>query len=122
MRHPSYGVGDIRRGIVHRVDVPAELRAARRRAGLTQRALAERARTSQAAIAAYEAGRKDPTAGTLVRLLAATGSRLVVTGSRDDDLAAVGRTLVDVLHLAAALPVRHQQYLHFPRVPALPFA
>lgn len=102
------------------MDVSAELRAARHRAGLSQRALAERARTSQAAIAAYESGRKDPTTGTFSRLLAATGARLVVTGGRDDDLVAVGRTLVDVLRLAAALPVRHRQDLDFPRVPLRP--
>lgn len=101
------------------MDVGAELQAARRAAGLSQRALAARAGTSQAAVAAYETGRKDPGAATLVRLLGAAGSRLEVVVDRSDDesLARVGRGLVDVLGLAAALPVRHQPHLRFPRVP-----
>lgn len=55
------------------MDVPGVLRDARERAGLSQRALGSRAGTSQAAIAAYESGRRDPTTGTLRRLLRACG-------------------------------------------------
>lgn len=43
------------------------------RRGLSQRALASRAGTTQAAVAAYEAGRRQPTVPTLYRLLAAAG-------------------------------------------------
>ncbi len=64
--------------------------SARRRAGLTQRALAARAGTSQAAIARYESGRHVPDLRTLTRLVAACGLELSLdvrpanaTGQRD---------------------------------------
>lgn len=53
-----------------RVDLIAE---ARRRAGLSQRELAERAGTSQPAIARLEQGHASPTLATLERLVAAAG-------------------------------------------------
>lgn len=56
--------------------VATDLRTARRRAGLTQRQLAERAGTSQAAVARYERGRTVPDVATLARLLAAAGYAL----------------------------------------------
>jgi transcriptional regulator with XRE-family HTH domain len=46
---------------------------ARERAGLTQAELGRRAGTVQSAIAAYEAGRRQPTLPTLYRILAAAG-------------------------------------------------
>jgi transcriptional regulator with XRE-family HTH domain len=49
------------------------LRSARRKAGLTQRALASRSGVPQPTIAAIEAGRQDPRARTLDRLLRAAG-------------------------------------------------
>ena len=49
----------------------AILQEARRRAGLTQRELAERAGTSQSAIARIERGRQLPSLETLQRLLRA---------------------------------------------------
>lgn len=52
------------------------IRMARRQAGLTQTELADRAGTSQAAISAYESGRRSPSVDTLVRILAATGLEL----------------------------------------------
>lgn len=52
------------------------LREARRRAGLTQRALAERARTAQSVVARIESGSTSPTLETLERLLRATGHEL----------------------------------------------
>ena len=60
------------------MDAASAIRAARRRAGLTQGALAARAGTSQATVSAYESGRKQPSVATLDRLLAAAGSRLPV--------------------------------------------
>jgi transcriptional regulator with XRE-family HTH domain len=51
----------------------ALLREARRRAGLTQRELAERAGTSQAAVARIERGRQSPSLETLQRLVRACG-------------------------------------------------
>ena len=49
------------------------IRMARRHAGLTQTELAERAATSQAAISAYESGRRSPSVDTLCRILTAAG-------------------------------------------------
>jgi transcriptional regulator with XRE-family HTH domain len=49
------------------------LREARTGAGLTQRALAVRAGTSQSVIARIEKGQTSPTVATLTRLLAAAG-------------------------------------------------
>ncbi len=55
------------------------LRDARRRAGMSQRALAERAGITQSVVSAYERGRREPALSTLRKLVAATGSRLQVT-------------------------------------------
>jgi transcriptional regulator with XRE-family HTH domain len=49
------------------------IRMARREAGLSQQQLAGRAGTSQAAVSAYESGRRSPSVDTLCRLLAAAG-------------------------------------------------
>jgi transcriptional regulator with XRE-family HTH domain len=49
---------------------------ARREAGLTQRQLAERAGTSQAAVARIERGRQSPSLDTLQRLLRSCGLEL----------------------------------------------
>ena len=49
------------------------LKSARHGAGLTQRALARRARTTQAVVARIEAGKTSPGWDTLVRLLRAAG-------------------------------------------------
>ena len=52
------------------------IRMARRQAGLTQTALAQQAKTSQAAISAYESGRRSPSVETLCRILEAAGFEL----------------------------------------------
>jgi transcriptional regulator with XRE-family HTH domain len=103
------------------MDAAEALHEARGRAGLTQTELARRAGTSQATISAYEHGRKAPSVETLGRLLAAAGTRLttapasapVVRPTRAQ-LARAGRTLVDVMLLAEALPTRHDVELRFP--------
>ena len=105
------------------MDVPSTLRRARRVAGLSQTALAQRAGTSQATISAYESGRKQPSVDTLGRLLAATGSRLTVDRRLPREPTAaeharVARTLADVLALAEALPTRHDPELRYPRLAA----
>jgi transcriptional regulator with XRE-family HTH domain len=94
----------------------------RRRSGLTQHELARRAGTSQPVISAYERGHRDPTYGTLRRLVAAGGAELrlsaVTLGIADDrvpppvDDDEHGRRLLDVLSLADAIPTR-------PRSPVL---
>lgn len=57
-------------------EVAATLTLLRTRAGLSQAALAERARTSQPAIARYETGAAVPSWSTLSRILAALGYEL----------------------------------------------
>lgn len=52
------------------------LRLARRRAGLTQRELAERCSFEQSAVARIESGRVSPRTDTLDKLLRACGERL----------------------------------------------
>jgi transcriptional regulator with XRE-family HTH domain len=52
------------------------LYTARKKAGLTQRELAERAGTAKSVIARIEMGRTAPTTDTLIRLLAAAGFEL----------------------------------------------
>jgi transcriptional regulator with XRE-family HTH domain len=54
------------------------LRQARLDAGLSLRALGDRASTSAATLATYEAGRKEPRISTLQRLVDATGGALVL--------------------------------------------
>jgi transcriptional regulator with XRE-family HTH domain len=105
------------------MDIGTTLRDARTRAGLTQVALAQRAGTSQATISAYEHGHKEPSVETFARLLAATGSRLTVADGSNvvvrptaAQRARAGRTLVDVMLLAEALPTRHERDLRYPRL------
>jgi transcriptional regulator with XRE-family HTH domain len=96
------------------------LRHARRRAGLSQRALAERADTSHSTIAAYEAGRKAPSVTTFARLLRAAGAE--VDGTLRDavggpDASERGRELIAVLELAAMFPAQHSSTLTAPVFP-----
>ena len=97
------------------MDAGRAIRDARRRAGLTQADLARRSGTSQAALSAYETGRKDPSVATLSRILGAAGARLAV---RPGPFARNGDTLAQVIELAEALPTRHEPALRFPRLPA----
>ena len=55
------------------MDVGAVLRSARERAGISQRVLAARSATGQAAISKYESGTHSPTTRTFDRLLEACG-------------------------------------------------
>jgi len=64
----------------------AILRKARHSAGLSQRALARRAGTSQPAVARYERGIATPSWETLQRLTSACGRRLRLTAEPVVDL------------------------------------
>jgi transcriptional regulator with XRE-family HTH domain len=93
------------------MDSAALIRRARGLAGLTQRALAERAGTSHATLAAYETGAKVPRVDTLDRILRAAGCTPdVELRPRPDatpaDREAKGRELAAALELAAAFPLR----------------
>lgn len=57
-------------------DAGALITDARRSAGLTLRALAERAGTSASTLHAYERGAKEPRLSTLARIIGAAGGRL----------------------------------------------
>jgi transcriptional regulator with XRE-family HTH domain len=99
------------------VDASALLRQARLAAGLSLRALAERAGTSHSTLAAYETGRKVPSITTLERLLRAAGFELGVEMRPcvdSPDREARGRELAEVLHLAEQFPARHSRKLHYP--------
>jgi transcriptional regulator with XRE-family HTH domain len=91
----------------------ALLRSVRRRHGLTQAQLAERAGTSQPVISAYEHGRRDPTYATLRRLVAASGEQLKIHAEphRSDlvppqSLEEHAARLESVLSLVDAIPPR----------------
>jgi transcriptional regulator with XRE-family HTH domain len=93
--------------------IEAMVRDARIAAGLSQRALAQRAGTSQSAIARYERGVATPSWKTLQRLVAACGQRLrlsteMVADAHDVELAA---------HLLKLTPLQRLQALsHYARL------
>lgn len=70
------------------------LRQARKQAGLTQKELAHRAATTQSAIAAYEAGDREPTLPVLSRMIHASGNVLELHTRPDTAL----YRLTDVAH------------------------
>lgn len=83
---------------------PRLIRAARRKAGITQRALAGRSGVPQPTIAAIEAGRQDPRFGTLDRLLRACGYELDIRHVLGEG---VDRTLIhEMLRLTPGERVR----------------
>lgn len=94
------------------MDGARALRTARRRAGLSLRALAQRAGTSHATLLAYERGTKAPRVDTLARILRAAGfaTDLVLAPRADigEDRFAKGRELEAALDLAAQFPARHE--------------
>jgi len=61
------------------------VREGRRRAGLTQQELADRAGTTQSAVARLEAGRTAPSLETVERLLRLCGLQLIVELAPVDD-------------------------------------
>lgn len=96
------------------------LRVARRRAGLSSRALARRAGTSHATLLAYESGKKNPRVETFERIVRAAGfaADVDLTVRPDADEAeriAKGCELAEVLDLAAQFPADHQRHLSSPR-------
>ena len=104
------------------MDAARTLRRARLTAGLSLRALAERAGTSHATLCAYEAGRAVPRVDTLDRILRAAGYVTdIELAPRPDATAAErqakGDELRQALDLAAMFPARHSRRLLFPRFP-----
>ena len=104
------------------MDVSLTLRRARAKAGLSLRVLAERAGTSHATLAAYEAGRIVPRVDTLDRILRAAGFAADIDlawrpDSTDAAREAKGDELRQALELAAMFPARHSRRLRFPPFP-----
>lgn len=71
------------------------IREARLRAGLSQRELAERVRTTQSAVARWEAGRTHPSAETLAKVVEACGLELrpSLVDAEPGDVTLIERTL-----------------------------
>jgi transcriptional regulator with XRE-family HTH domain len=84
----------------------ALLRSARRRAGLTQAELADRADVPRSVLSAYENGRRQPSVAMLARLAAAGGLTLHLSARRTLDLERNAQKLVDVLSLVDAIPMK----------------
>ncbi len=93
-------------------DVPTLIRHARARADLSQAQLAERAGTSQPALARYETGTTLPTLPTLERLLAACGRRLQVNAVRATGPSAPSTSVRGQLGPRARGLRRHRPRLH----------
>jgi transcriptional regulator with XRE-family HTH domain len=98
------------------MDAAHTIRTARRRSGLTLRALAARAGTSHSTISAYESGAKVPTTATLERIVRAAGFAIDTTLQRRVEAEGItrGEELAAVLELAAAFPARHRPTLDCP--------
>lgn len=73
------------------------LRAARRSSGLGQQEVADRAQTSQPDVSAVERGRRIPTVDTLVKLLDATGHRLIAVKTSRPDAVETSARIADAL-------------------------
>lgn len=83
------------------MDTTGSLRAARRRAGLSQEAVAARIGTSQPAVARLESRAADPRLGTVERYLAAVGATLaVVPQAAQPSLAQAGEGVTSALRRA----------------------
>jgi transcriptional regulator with XRE-family HTH domain len=107
------------------MDAATLVRTTRIRRGLTQSELARRIGTSQPVISAYENGSRDPSTGTLSRLIAGAGERLELgLAERASDLPplttpeARSAAIIDVLLLADAVPRRRppERRPTFPRM------
>ena len=88
------------------MDSATLIKSARLAAGMSLRQLAEAAQTSAAAVSLYETGKRIPQVDTLARIIAATGSTLVLDSARAAPIDELrnGAVLVDVLDLAEFLP------------------
>jgi uncharacterized protein len=94
---------------------------ARRSAGLTQKALAERSGETQSVISAYERGRRQPSASAMNRLIEAAGFRLIVVPAPRPapEPRHSADQLAQALDLTGALPTgKRSPKLVFPRLPS----
>ena len=101
----------------HRAQSAAWLRQARGHAGLSLRALAQRASTSHTTLCAYEQGRKSPTLDTFMRIIEACslGVEIRLTRRiREHNGVPRGQELEAVLDLAAQFPAKHAADIEMP--------
>lgn len=89
------------------------LRRARRRAELSQRALAARAGVDLSVLSAYESGTRQPSARMLSRLVRAAGADLSLADPQQE-LRRQARILELVVDTAWAMPHRARTELSFP--------
>lgn len=89
--------------------------SARKSAGISQAELARRIGVPRSVMNVYERGKREPGAGVLLHIIAATGNELHLE-RRDDEaeLERAGRILEQVIELAEALPYRPRRELGFP--------
>ncbi len=91
---------------------PEFLLEARRAVGLTQAALARKAGIPRSVLNAYEHGRRQPGADSLIAILRAAGFDLRL--SPQIDLEHNARILSQVIDLAHSLPYRPRRRIEFP--------
>lgn len=89
------------------------LREARRRAQLSQQALAERAGVAPSVLSAYETGARQPSAKMLARLVRASGAELGLVEPHDQMLRQKVM-LEQVVAMASAMPQRPAGELAYP--------
>jgi transcriptional regulator with XRE-family HTH domain len=91
------------------------IRQARQESGLSQAALARRAGMPRSVLNAYERHRRQPGVDALARIARAAGLEVRIGRPVDRiDPVRAGRTLVQVLDLAEALPARRRGHLAYP--------
>lgn len=89
------------------------IRAARRRAEMSQRSLALAAGVAPSVVCAYETGARQPSAKMLSRLVRATGARLAVVDP-GQERQRQKRLLEQVVGAASQLPQRPAGELEYP--------
>ena len=91
------------------------IESALRYSGLSQAELARRAGIPRSVLNAYVRGTREPGAGALARIVAASGREFrAAPAVRTVDVERAGRLLVQVLELAEHLPTRRRGRLAFP--------
>jgi len=85
---------------------------ARRKAGLSQAALARKAGLPRSVLNAYERGHRQPGADVFAKILEVAGFEMKLTRRIDPERAS--RILSEVLDLAEALPFKPKRKLMFP--------
>ena len=89
------------------------LREARRRAQLSQQALAAAAGVAPSVLSAYETGARQPSAKMLARLVRAAGAELLICEPREQMLRQKAM-LEQVVAMASAMPQRPAGALAYP--------